>query len=233
MAQGVAVFSRSQTTPMTNISEFPRMFVDDQVVNISKVTVRILGIDTPPNGIVESLSPTTGRLLPEQVPESPCPYGVGDFLNTLNATHPSDRWPGTLWESVIDQSLVGAGGKFNVGESVGDSDAILLYHNHAGATPAGQPTAQNNTNTGNPTDLGAISLKGYGNTLGAGSTGWRFGSGGSQYATGIATMINHVHSGNYYLYPHQHTIPADGTNETAVNRNYHPSKVVYIWLRIE
>ena len=36
-----------------------------------------------------------------------CPYEVGDILQTLNASSPEDRWPGTEWEAITGRVLVG------------------------------------------------------------------------------------------------------------------------------
>ena len=36
-----------------------------------------------------------------------CPYEVGDILQTLNASSPEDRWPGTEWEAISGRVLVG------------------------------------------------------------------------------------------------------------------------------
>lgn len=36
-----------------------------------------------------------------------CPYEIGDILQTLNASSPEDRWPGTEWEAITGRVLVG------------------------------------------------------------------------------------------------------------------------------
>lgn len=58
-----------------------------------------------------------------------CPYEVGDILQTLNASSPEDRWPGTEWESIAGRVLVGIDStqtEFDtIGETGGEKTHVL------------------------------------------------------------------------------------------------------------
>lgn len=87
-------------------------------------------------------------------------YPVGAFYFSNLATSPSSIIGGT-WTQITDATIRGANGA--TGYTGSDSHTITIdempSHDH--------------------------SLKGYGSTLGGGSTGWRFGAGGKETATGI------------------------------------------------
>ena len=52
-----------------------------------------------------------------------CPYRVGDYLFSENATHPSTSWPGTSWVQVQGRMILGADASHIAGSTVGGSDA--------------------------------------------------------------------------------------------------------------
>lgn len=65
----------------------------------------------------------------------PCPYDVGDILQTANAANPSTRWPGTEW-AAITTFLLGASAAHPAGETGGAekhtlSENEMPTHNHS------------------------------------------------------------------------------------------------------
>lgn len=65
----------------------------------------------------------------------PCPYDVGDILQTANAANPSTRWPGTEW-AAITTFLLGASAAHPAGETGGVekhtlSENEMPTHNHS------------------------------------------------------------------------------------------------------
>ena len=67
---------------------------------------------------------------------TPCPYAVGDILQTIDDTDPSDRWQGTEWQQLTDRFLIGAGGNYNVEDEGGEEEHTLTVdeipeHSHS------------------------------------------------------------------------------------------------------
>lgn len=54
-----------------------------------------------------------------------CPYRVGDYLFSENATHPSTSWPGTSWVQVQGRTILGAGEDYPVGSEGGEAQHTL------------------------------------------------------------------------------------------------------------
>ena len=54
-----------------------------------------------------------------------CPYRVGDYLFSENATHPSTSWPGTSWVQVQGQMILGASKDYPVGSEGGEAEHTL------------------------------------------------------------------------------------------------------------
>ena len=54
-----------------------------------------------------------------------CPHGVGDILQTRNATSPTIRWPGTTWAALEGAFLIGAGGTYTAGSTGGEATHTL------------------------------------------------------------------------------------------------------------
>lgn len=97
-----------------------------------------------------------------------------------------------------------------IGKSGGRKDAIVPYHNHSVNAVSISSSGAHTNHT----------LKGYGATLGSGSTGWRFGSSGSQTATGIIQGGAHTHS------VPAHNTNYIGTDGQETNANLQPYAVV-------
>ena len=56
---------------------------------------------------------------------APCPYRIGDYLQTENPTHPATSWPGTSWEQLQGRMLLGASGTYPVGSEGGEAQHKL------------------------------------------------------------------------------------------------------------
>lgn len=54
-----------------------------------------------------------------------CPYRVGDYLFSENATHPSTSWPGTSWVQVQGRTILGASADYAVGSEGGEAEHTL------------------------------------------------------------------------------------------------------------
>ena len=54
-----------------------------------------------------------------------CPYRVGDYLFSENATHPSTSWPGTSWVQVQGRMILGASKDYPVGSEGGEAEHTL------------------------------------------------------------------------------------------------------------
>lgn len=75
-----------------------------------------------------------------------CPYRVGDYLFSENATHPSTSWPGTSWVPVQGQMILGASKDYPVGSEGGEAEHTLTEkeianHCHIGLTIDSTPLA--------------------------------------------------------------------------------------------
>lgn len=111
-------------------------------------------------------------------------YPVGTVITRYDKGDPNKIIGGT-WERFAEGKMVlGAGESAEAGVTGGSKTITLTEnqlpsHSHSGTTDSegGQD----------------ISLRGYGATLASGSVGWRFGSGGSDRATGIASLPSHNH----------------------------------------
>ena len=85
-----------------------------------------------------------------------------------------------------------------LGQKAGNENAITPYHRHS-------VSAVSISSSGTHSH----ELTGYGATLGSGSTGWRFGSGGSKSASGIISGDG----------GHTHSVPAHNTNYEGTSGN--------------
>ena len=153
-------------------------------------------------------------------------HPVGHYVYTENEDESTpakmkNKYGGT-WEQIIDESLVGAGNKFEVGVSYGKSDSMLPYHNHT-------TNSQNASTTSSDTHTHTATFKYY-SQGGTGGSYPRPNSSGSETSTGVVSIANDSHS---HTYSHTHATTYAGTNETLVDRNYHPVRAVYCYLRIE
>lgn len=141
-------------------------------------------------------------------------YPVGSIITRYDDGDPSEIIGGT-WERYAEGRMVlGVGGDFNEVGSTGGNKSITLTeqqlpsHRHSGTTES----------TGGQD----ISLRGYGATLGSGNLGWRFGSGGSSSATGIASLPSHSHS-----------FTTNSTGSGASINIMPPYVTAYLWRRVE
>lgn len=111
-------------------------------------------------------------------------YPVGTVITRYDDSDPSETIGGT-WERFAEGRMVlGAEENAEAGTTGGSKTITLTErqlpsHSHSGTTDSagGQD----------------ISLRGYGATLASGNVGWRFGSGGSSSANGIASLPSHTH----------------------------------------
>ena len=55
-----------------------------------------------------------------------CPYRVGDYLFSENATHPSTSWPGTSWVQVQGRMILGADASHIAGSTGGSEEVTLI-----------------------------------------------------------------------------------------------------------
>lgn len=141
-------------------------------------------------------------------------YPVGSYYETSDASFdPNVSWGGTWSLEESGKVHIGAGTGYTIGATGGSKDAVIVSHYHSvNAVGIGSSGAHTNH-----------TMKGYGDTLGGGSLGWRFGSAGSKVATGI------IYGGD-----HTHTVPAHNTNSTGsagTNANMQPYIVVNRWHR--
>lgn len=151
-----------------------------------------------------------------------CPHEIGDIIHTRNEKVPAERWPGTEWEQIIDEGLVGAGNKFASGDSVGTANWIVPYHRHSKTAISIDSSGEHSNHTyGSGTSPALLARQTKGGTFPTTHTDGSY----SWYSTGLSGGA------------HTHSVPAfttdyTGTNETLVDKNYPPSKAVYIWERI-
>ena len=61
-----------------------------------------------------------------------CPYSIGDVLQTINATSPAIRWPGTTWAAITAGTfLVAAGTGYAAGSTGGEAKHALTAGENA------------------------------------------------------------------------------------------------------
>ena len=82
-----------------------------------------------------------------------CPYRVGDYLFSENATHPSTSWPGTSWVQVQGRTILGAGEDYPVGSEGGEAEHTLTQpemprHYHRTLAPNKNNTNDKTTSSG-------------------------------------------------------------------------------------
>lgn len=123
-------------------------------------------------------------------------YPVGSIISSFDDVNPGEReneksqLPGT-WERFGEgRVIVGVSGDDSQLNAAGKTGGEK-YHT---ITTQEMPSHTHQFTTGS-TGGNSIPLRGYGAVLGSGNVGWRFGSGGSQDATGIASLPSHSHSG--------------------------------------
>jgi len=145
-------------------------------------------------------------------------YPVGSYYETSDKSfNPNTAWGGK-WELESEGNVhVSSGDNYGIGDTGGSADAIVPYHCHSVDEVEIDSSGAHTNHT----------LKGYGATLGSGSTGWRFGSSGTETATGI------IQGG-----AHKHTVPTHdteyaGTEDAEIGANMPPYIVVNRWHRIK
>jgi hypothetical protein len=138
-------------------------------------------------------------------------YPVGSIYTSFKNTEPGILFGG-VWEPIVDRFLYCAHSSGEVGGSSKITIANLPAHNHGSSGL-----------TTNSTGAHTHRLWGYGNTLGSGSTGWRFGANGYSWASGITESSG----------AHSHTISGN-TASTGNGSDYMPPYItVFEWKRIE
>ena len=163
-------------------------------------------------------------------------YPIGSIYMTVDNINPKDIFGGT-WEQLKDRFLLGAGNTYGLGGTGGSSTVTLSTtqipgHTHSFSATSGATTASHThsfsatsggVSTGHKHDWSGTTsssgshvhtLKGYGATLGSGSAGWRFGSGGGSNASGIVNSAGgHTHtvSGTTGYQSNSHTHSVSGT----------------------
>ena len=202
-------------------------------------------------------------------------YPVGSIYMSVNSTNPKDLFGGT-WERLKDRFLLGSGDSYSAGATGGASSVTLSSnqipghthsfsatsgattpsHTHSfSATSGGVSTGHKHDWSGTTSSNGSHThtLQGYGAVLDKGSTGWRFGSGGSSTASGIVNSNgSHTHtvSGTTGYQSNGHTHSVSGTTGSGgashthsvsgtsgstggggSHENMPPYLAVYIWKR--
>ena len=148
-------------------------------------------------------------------------YPIGAIYMSVNNASPQTFLGGT-WEQIQDRFLLSAGDSYQAGETGGEATVALATanlpsHNHS--IPALKGTA---ASAGAHTH----SMKGYGNTLAAGSTGYRFGGDGDK-TTSSVIVSNGAHT-------HSVTTDASTSGKTGsgtAHNNMPPYLTVYMWKR--
>lgn len=163
--------------------------------NVHVVGTTLLGDDTEVIGNLTAGDLTLlGAFYPRSVRQI---FPVGAVYLSIDSTNPATYFGGTWQQFGQGRMLVGVGT---------GTDA-----NGQSRTFSSQGTGGEYTHALTESEMPSHthSMKGYGSTLGKGSEGWRFGSGGSQTATGI---INNTGSGTSH-------------------NNLPPFIAVYMWMR--
>lgn len=160
-----------------------------------------------------------------------CPYEVGDILTTKNATHPSTRWPGTVW-TAIETMLLGASDAHPAGTTGGAEAASFTPVGTVAGTAL--TTAQIPAHThGSKSLVGTITgLAGsYGATGIASVTGTISFEGANDYWNDSAAQVTinatHTHTSVGGGQAHTH----DFTGTAAEIQTMPPYTAVYIWER--
>ena len=195
-------------------------------------------------------------------------YPVGSIYLSVNNVNPSTYFGGTwvAWGAGRVPVGVASSGTFNTVEKTGGSETQALAtdqlpsHNHGftgnatGSTTQGGTVASTTPGATGSTTPGATGsagshvhrMLGYGATLGTGTVGWRFGSGGGSWATGIiesdgahthgSAAHNHssaAHSHTFTGAAHTHTTSGSIANTGSGNahNNLQPYITCYMWKR--
>lgn len=146
-------------------------------------------------------------------------HPVGTVYRTSDsAFDPNVSWVGT-WERIRGKFLLSEDDAHPAGSEGGSADAVIPYHSHSVGTVSIESSGAHTNHT----------MKGYGNVLKTTTSSpnaWRFGSGGSDSATGI------IQGG-----AHTHTVPAHNTNYAgesgnAEGANMPPYLAVNTWIRV-
>ena len=142
-------------------------------------------------------------------------YPIRSVYLSVETSNPGTRLGGT-WVRMPYGFLLNwsSGNPLDTGGSFTTNDTAI--------NTAQMPAHAHSGTTGNPTSLPDIQMRGYGATLGTGSTGWRFGSGGGSFATGIINLVNHTHS-----------FSTGNNGSTQGHSHYHepPWVKIYAWYR--
>jgi hypothetical protein len=178
-----------------NLSVRGDMLLEGRIMN-NDLTNRLANLESKLNNLVDVF------------------YPVGTVYTSFNSTDPSILFGGT-WESIVDRFLYCAnivGGSGVIGESTKITIANLPAYNH-----------RSSGLTTNSTGAHTHRLRGYGNTLGSGSTGWRTGVNGTQWQNGGVESSE----------AHSHTISGN-TASTGNGSDYMPRYItVFAWRRTD
>ena len=133
-------------------------------------------------------------------------YPVGAIFSSTGATNPGTTFGFGTWTAFgAGRVLIGAGGGFTAGSTGGSADAVVVSHDHSGATD----------HDGTHTHSFQAAIDGGGSyNLGTGAT------------FSISSTLTTAVSGD-----HNHTFLTNTTGVSGVNANLQPYIVVYMWQR--
>lgn len=141
-------------------------------------------------------------------------YPVGSIYMSVNSVNPSILFGGT-WEKIEDRFLVATGTYFNLGQSGGSKDAVVVSHTH---------TQVEHTHT-YPSDESGKPYKPWGSKSGSTEEGAPIGGTGKYYAATKNTDYKWLTS----MSSEQPTINASGVDGT--DKNLPPYLAVNMWKR--
>lgn len=141
-------------------------------------------------------------------------YPVGSIYMSVNSVNPSTLFGGT-WERIEDRFLVATGNTFNLGQSGGSKDAVVVSHTH---------TQVEHTHT-YPSDERDKPYKPWGTKSGSTESGAPISGSGKYYAATANNDYKWLNS----MSSEQPTINASGVDGT--DKNLPPYLAVNMWKR--